>query len=38
MSRTSFQITEKLAYDHTPHDLFVEMDVLKGDEWVEQSR
>ena len=33
-----FQITEKLAYDHNPHDLFVEMDELRGDEWVEQAR
>ena len=25
-------------YDHSPHNLFVELDELKGDQWVEQSR
>ena len=24
--------------DHSPHDLFVEMDELEGEEWVEQAR
>ena len=24
--------------DHTPHDLFVEMDVLEGDVWIEKAR
>jgi hypothetical protein len=24
--------------DHSPHDLFVEMDELVGEEWVEQAR
>lgn len=26
------------AYDHTPHALFVEMDELEGEQWVEQAR
>ncbi len=26
------------GYDHSPHDLFVEMDELEGDAWVEQAR
>ena len=29
---------EVKAYDHSPHDLFVEMDELEGDQWVEQAR
>ena len=24
--------------DHTPHELFVEMDELEGEEWVERAR
>ena len=28
----------KNLVDHTPHELFIEMDVLQGDEWVEKSR
>jgi hypothetical protein len=31
-------MAEKIAFDHSPHDLFVEMDELRGDEWVEQAR
>ncbi len=26
------------VFDHSPHDLFVELDELKGEEWVEQAR
>ena len=26
------------AADHTPHQLFVEMDELEGEEWVEKAR
>ena len=25
-------------FDHSPHDLFVEMDELQGEEWVEMAR
>ena len=24
--------------DHTPHELFVEMDELEGEQWVERAR
>ena len=36
----SFQMMTNLydKFDHTPHDLFVEMDELEGEEWVEQAR
>ena len=26
------------ALDHTPHELFVEMDELEGEQWVERAR
>lgn len=26
------------VYDHSPHDLFVEMDELQGEEWIEMAR
>ena len=29
---------EQRTIDHSPHNLFVEMDELINDEWVEQSR
>ena len=30
--------TDLKDIDHTPHDLFVEMDELVNNEWVEQAR
>jgi len=38
----SYPATQNYGYridvDHTPHELFVEMDELEGDEWVERAR
>jgi len=38
----SFPVTQNYGYrkdiDHTPHELFVEMDELEGDQWVERAR
>ncbi len=30
--------TQAKIFDHSPHDLFVELDELQGEEWVEQAR
>eukprot|EP00094_Tigriopus_californicus_P004373 TCALIF_04214-PA protein Name:"Similar to SLC4A2 Anion exchange protein 2 (Cavia porcellus)" AED:0.09 eAED:0.09 QI:384/0.70/0.66/0.88/0.88/0.83/18/317/1415 len=30
--------TVQQVYDHSPHDLFVEMDELQGEEWIEMAR
>ena len=34
----SDKISKATKFDHSPHDLFVEMDELEGEEWVEQAR
>ena len=35
---SSIYHAEGMKVDHTPHDLFVEMDELIDQEWVEQAR
>jgi hypothetical protein len=34
----SIYVNDSKPVDHSPHNLFVEMDELVGEEWVEQSR
>lgn len=38
MLQRMYSVTKMKEWDHSPHDLFVEMDELEGDMWVEQAR
>ena len=38
MLDSMYAAEEEKVVDHSPHNLFVELDELIGDQWVEQSR
>ena len=38
MLDSMYTAEEEKVVDHSPHNLFVELDELIGDQWVEQSR